>query len=90
MFADRVIVLQGNMLVPMPGSLVFHTLREFARMQSLTDPLTLDVQARIRMWLDNFTAVTFDECAGAQAEIEKISPRRHSYSMPRTASRPSR
>jgi hypothetical protein len=85
MFTDRVIVLQGNMLVPMPGSFVFHTLRETARERSLTDPMTIDVQARIRMWLENFTSVTFDECALAQSAIEKISPRRHSYSMPRAA-----
>ena len=85
MFQDRVIVVQGNMLVPMPGSLVFHSLTRRARTHALGDPLELDVQGRINLWLDQFTNVTFQECADAQAAIEQISPRRHSYSMPRPA-----
>ncbi|WP_250401399.1 B12-binding domain-containing radical SAM protein [Streptomyces cellostaticus] len=85
LFQDRVIVVQGNMLVPMPGSLVFGSLARRARSDGLADPLTLDVQGRIGQWLDQFTQVTFQDCAEAQAAIERISPRRHSYSMPRPA-----
>lgn len=83
MFHDRVIVIQGNMLVPMPGSFVFHSLSQTARQDNLGDPLELDVQGRIQLWLDHFTQVSFADCAAAQAEIESISPRRHSYSLRR-------
>ncbi|MEU8890571.1 hypothetical protein [Streptomyces sp. NPDC048442] len=83
MFGERVIVVQGNMLVPMPGSFVFSSLARRARERGLDDPLRLDVQGRIGMWLREFTRVGFDECAAAQNSIEAISPRRHSYSMPR-------
>ena len=83
MFGDRVIVVQGNMLVPMPGSFVFSSLTRRARERDLGDPLQLDVQGRIDLWLNEFTQVTFEECASAQSAIEQISPRRHSYSMPR-------
>jgi radical SAM superfamily enzyme YgiQ (UPF0313 family) len=82
MFDDRVIVIQGNMLVPMPGSFVFHSLNQAVRQQNLDDPLNLDVEGRIRLWLEHFTQVSFSDCAAAQFEIEQISPRRHSYSMP--------
>lgn len=83
MFGERVIVVQGNMLVPMPGSLVFAALARRARSHGLGDPLDLDVHGRITLWLEHFTDVTFRQCAEAQAAIERISPRRHSYSMPR-------
>jgi radical SAM superfamily enzyme YgiQ (UPF0313 family) len=81
MFGARVIVIQGNVLVPMPGSFVFHSLSDAARQDGLEDPLRMDVQGRIRLWVDNFTAVSFDDCAAAQGEIERISPRRHSYAL---------
>jgi radical SAM superfamily enzyme YgiQ (UPF0313 family) len=83
MFGERVIVVQGNMLVPMPGSFVFSSLTRRARERDLGAPLELDVQGRIDLWLNEFTNVTFDECAAAQNAIERISPRRHSYSLPR-------
>jgi radical SAM superfamily enzyme YgiQ (UPF0313 family) len=82
MFGDRVIVIQGNVLVPMPGSFVFHSLCDAVRKAGSADPLQLDVQERIRLWVRTFTSVTFDECAAAQGEIERISPRRHSYASP--------
>lgn len=85
LFGERVIVVQGNMLVPMPGSLVFNSLARRARERGLGDPLRLDVQGRIDLWLREFTRVSFEQCAAAQAEVERISPRRHSYSMPRPA-----
>lgn len=81
--AERVIVVQGNMLVPMPGSFVFSSLAHRARERGLDDPLRLEVQGRIGLWLQEFAQVGFDECAAAQNSIEAISPRRHSYSMPR-------
>ncbi|MGW7412415.1 B12-binding domain-containing radical SAM protein [Streptomyces sp. NPDC054863] len=84
MFGERVVVVQGNMLVPMPGSMVFSSLARRARDRHLGDPLDVDVQGRIALWLEEFTQVSFDECAAAQAAIEAISPRRHSYSMPRS------
>jgi radical SAM superfamily enzyme YgiQ (UPF0313 family) len=84
MFKGRIIVLQGNIVVPYPGSRIFSDLQSAAP----KDPLFLSVQERIRLWLERFTDVTFEDCIGVQQEIEMISPRRHSYVSRREVASP--
>lgn len=79
LFDNRTIVLQGNILVPMPGSTTFARLRKRAIRKEQIDPLNLNVEKRIRSWLKHFAHVSFEDCTQAQRLIETISPRRHSY-----------
>lgn len=79
MFHEKVIVLQGNILVPYPGSQVFLKLREKALALGKRDPLLMDVHERVEQWLQLFTRVNLSDCVAAQKQIELISPRKHSY-----------
>lgn len=82
-FSDKVIVIQGNVLIPMPGSEIYSKLKRQVKndeQDNLIDPLEcLSVEQRIRLWLKYNSSVTYEDCVRVQHEIEKISPRKHSY-----------
>lgn len=80
-FGDRAVVMQGNIMIPMPGSQVFKRLRKKVAAEENIDPLFLDVQERVKRWLKYYTAVNFHDCMAAQEKIETISPRKHSYAI---------
>lgn len=81
LFGDKVIVIQGNVLIPMPGSPLYNELSEqVCIMEGKPDPLAaLSVEQRIKKWLQFYTQVSFYDCLNTQHRIELISPRKHSY-----------
>ncbi len=74
-FKNRIIVIQGNILIPYPGSAIFDTLKK----ECDKDLIFLSVRERIKLWLEKKTQVTFEDCVNSQKRIEMISPRKHSY-----------
>ncbi|MBW2660883.1 MAG: B12-binding domain-containing radical SAM protein [Deltaproteobacteria bacterium] len=79
MFKENVIVVQGNVLIPMPGSPTFSQFQRYLISKENTDPLFLDIENRIRSWLNLFTDVNYETVITVQKAIEAISPRRHNY-----------
>lgn len=81
MFTDKIIVIQGNVLIPMPGSKLYNNLNTILKYSSnsINPLLHMSVQDRISEWLRLNTSVTFDDCVNIQHQIEQISPRKHSY-----------
>lgn len=81
LFGEKIIVVQGNILIPMPGSVLYqHLDNQIESIEKITRPLEdLDIEQRIRKWLYYNTEITFEDCLKTQHEIETISPRKHSY-----------
>lgn len=80
-FGSKIIVIQGNVMIPMSGSLLMNDLIDTYRKRhgDVASLMRMKIPEKTRQWLELFTHVTFKDCLVAQKRIEEFSPRRHSY-----------